>query len=144
MTSLQDKHHLTNIVCFKLIYYKPRFLWVWEDFQHDLYLLKCQDQYGVGGDLRLSCMSAPWQQMFAETKSRRGKTGGEEEKEQDVIHVGVDCWLTLTVSHSHFSLPSPHSAIYLSVLSLLLSLIVWCYHFDFPLLTHTHKHPPVN
>lgn len=83
------------------------FLWVWECFQQDLYLVKCQDRHGVGGDPSLSWTSALgnerlWRQRAEEEDERRGKTG-----EQVVIYVGVDCWLTL-FSLSLLSLFAPH------------------------------------
>lgn len=117
------------------------FLWVWERFQQDLYLVKCQDRHGVGGDPSLSWTSALgnerlWRQRAEEEDERRGKTG-----EQVVIYVGVDCWLTL-FSLSSLSLRSTHSAARLSTLSLLSSLTVRSSNSGFSRV-NTHANTPL-
>lgn len=80
---------MTNIVCFKVIYYKAHVSVSVRVSPTRSISSELSGQTWCGGDLHLSCMSGPWQQMFVETKSRRRKTGEEEEREE--IYVGVDC-----------------------------------------------------
>lgn len=145
---LQDKYHMTNSVCFKVIYFKP----------HVFVCVRAFPTWSISCEMSGQTWRRRWpaplrdvsprQRMFVETKSRgedrRGKTGEEEEEENEeqvVIYVSVDCWLTLAVSHSLFSLRPSLSAIYLSVLSLLLAIIVWSSHSGFLLQTRTQTPP---
>lgn len=135
---LQDKHHLTDSVCFQVIYYTPHvFLWVWDYFQCDLYLLKCQDKHGAGGDLCLSWMSAPLAtnvcgDIEQERKNRRRRR-----------HDLCWCWL-LTYSRclSLSFLSSLPTFCHLS-LSPFSSLVSHCLVLSFLAFfcIHAHKHP---
>ncbi len=91
------------------------FLWVWEHFQHDLYLVKCQDKHGVGGDLRLSRVSAPgneclWRQR-AEERTGEEKQEEKKRKKKNKSRLWFMSVLTvdlLLLSLTLFSLFAPH------------------------------------
>lgn len=100
-------------------------------FQHDLYLVKCQDKHGVGGDLRLSGMSARGNECLWRQRAER-RTGEEKQEEEKRKKRRAGLWFMpvlivdlLSLSRSLISLFPPHIlSIYLSLLSFLLPCLI--------------------